>query len=166
MTDTAAELAQFQDLFDAVADPVDTPREKPKREWIPPFKINNTDTAMISECSVGKPPWPNDEGLYLRITLLHEIKDQSVTIYWPLTPKSIAQAGFVKQSLMKIGYDLDNPATQLKDLASECANFEGKLVEVFTKPFESKNGTKYNHYLNKILGDSPSMMRDDPDIPF
>lgn len=162
-----SELEQFQSTFDAV-DVTDTypADEKPKRAWKPPFKVGEKDEAIISDAYLTRPPWEGDDGVYLRVALLHEEKDEEVDFYLPLTAKSERQAAHVKKTLKTLGYDLDDPSKTLAGLEDHCHEFEGKIVEIYTKAYESNGRTRYNYYVNKIVGDGVAPARPGDDIPF
>lgn len=155
------ELKQFQSTFDAVN--LDEKASKPKKAWTPPFKINDNDEAIITVCCLTTPPWDNDDGIYLRVQLEHEISGTNVNNYYPMTPKSDGQARFVKSQLKKLGYDLDEqPVTGVEDWAP---SIEGARVGIFTKLSEYKGRIKYSYYINEIL-DKPAPIDPMDDIPF
>lgn len=164
----SSELEQFQSTFDAVEVVEGEPIQSEKKAWTPPFKVGEREPAIIAEAYLSRAPWEGDDGVYLRLDLLHEVKDQSVELYLPLSAKSPKQAEFVKKTLKTIGYDLDEPANTLAGIEDYAHKFEGLIVEVYTSSYDSGGKMRYNHYINKILGDggTASTKKIEDDIPF
>jgi hypothetical protein len=164
-----SELAQFQAAFDAVDVTDGEPTMAEKKPWTPPFTVGEREPGIITDAYLTRPPWEGDDGIYLRLDILHEVKDQSVNLLLPLHGKSEKQTQHVKKTLKTIGYDLDDPANTLAGLEDHTVDFEGKIVEIYTSTYTGANGkTRYNHYINKVLGEAGSQHVKDiaDDIPF
>jgi hypothetical protein len=162
------ELQQFQEKFDAVeVPPAKEPLEAEKKQWVPPFTPGERENGIITDAYLSRAPWDNDDGVYLRLNILHEEKDQSIDQYLPLSGKSEKQTQFVKKTLQTLGFDLDLPENTLAGLEDEAHKFEGLIVELYTSSYQKGNGkTGYNHYINKIVGAGTVNKDPNDDIPF
>ncbi len=170
MSTYANELAQMQAVFDAASTGPVKQDGGEKKAYQPAFPVGEKSQAVITRVTIGGPPWPGDDRIFLCIELTHPISDRSEQMWLPLVNLTEKAAGWVKSQLGKLGYDTD--VTPLSDIENHMDDWIGLTVEIFCK---RNNRGKVQYYLNSIIKDddatgggfdATSTDNKDDDIPF
>jgi hypothetical protein len=148
----AAELAQQNEDF------VATEVEDNNGPWTPPFTEGQHE-SLIAAARVARPPWENDDRLYLYVQVQHPESGKTDDVYLPLTQLKGGQLSFVKKQLLGLGWGGD-----LVTLVDGTEEMIGRRIKTGVKyeDYEGKRRVKY--FFNKVLGEAT--VDDGDDIPF